>query len=272
MEKEGISNAILSLTAPGVQIVALDRQPQLARQINEYAAKLRDEHTGLGFFAALPSLFDTKAAISEIAYALDILKADGVTLFTRYGDGNFYLGDARFRPIWHELNIRRAVVFIHPTHPVNGDRIHPYLAQSIIDYPHETTRTAVDLIITNTKRDFPDCKVILSHAGGTLPILFNRAANGVALVSKGEKDAQEFIQDVMTFYFDLALSTSSNVLDTLLKHFPHDQLLYGSDFPYAPVAHVAHFAAELDEYVMSDATSKKIKFKNALKLFPRLSR
>jgi predicted TIM-barrel fold metal-dependent hydrolase len=97
------------------------------------------------------------------------LKADGVTLFTRYGDGNYYLGHEKFKPIWDELDKRAAVVFIHPTHPVDITPVNKLLAQPIIDYPHETTRTAVDLIVSDTIRTHRNVKIILSHAGGTHP-------------------------------------------------------------------------------------------------------
>lgn len=153
------------MTAPGVQIVLLDEQAKFAQSVNETAAKLRDENPRVGFFAAVPSLHETTAAIEEITYALDVLKADGITLFTRCGTGHYYLGHKLFRPIWEELNRRKAAVFIHPTHPLNTDIWKPLLLQPIIDYPHESPRTAFDMISTNTKRDFSDCKVILSHAG-----------------------------------------------------------------------------------------------------------
>jgi predicted TIM-barrel fold metal-dependent hydrolase len=271
LSKTDSSTAILSLTAPGVQIAPLEEQPKLARSVNEAAAKLRNESSKFGFFAALPSLLDTKAAIEEITYALDVLKADGITLFTRYGDGNYYLGHKLFRPIWEELNRRKAVVFIHPTHPLNTDVWNPLLPQPIIDYPHETARTAFDMISTNTKRDFPDCKIILSHAGGTLPILLSRASIGIAMISRGSKSNESVIEDAKSFYYDLALSSSSHVLDTLLNHIPHDHILYGSDFPYAPSVTGEMFAKLLDEYKLSDETRAQIYYKNAQRLFPRLA-
>lgn len=271
MTKTGSSTAILSLTAPGVQIAPVEQQGQLARSVNEFAAKVRDENSKFGFFAALPTLLDADRAIEEITYALDVLKADGVTLFTRYGDGHYYLGNDLFRPIWKELNRRKAVVFIHPTHPLDTALTNPRLPQPIIDYPHETARTAFDMIITNTKRDHPDCKVILSHAGGTLPILLMRGAEGIAMMTQHNKTSESVLEDARSFYYDLALSSSSNVLDTLLRHFPHDHILWGSDFPYAPAIACQMFAKLLDDYDMSEETRTNICYRNAHSLFPRLA-
>ena len=233
MERNGCTKAILSLTAPGAVIEPTDEKRRaLARRANDYAAAKRDEDpTRWGFFAALPCLLDTDGALAEIRYALDVLKAEGVTLFTRYGPGNQYLGDPAFKRIWEELNSRKAVVFIHPTHPADTNRVNPLLPQPAIDYPHETTRTAVDMIITNTKRTYSSCKVILSHAGGALPYLITR----VSTVSKEAvdtariygKSSQEIMEDFRSFYFDLALSSSEPVLRLVLDTIPHNHLLYG---------------------------------------------
>lgn len=113
-----------------------------------------------GYFGALPSLTDFDGAIDALEYALDELKADGITLFTSY-DGK-YLGHKDFESIWAELEKGNAVIFIHPCHTPSAVWASPQLPQPIMDYPHETTRTACDLIISGRKRQFPACKTILS--------------------------------------------------------------------------------------------------------------
>lgn len=195
-------------------------------------ASLRDhEPATFGFFASLPSLLDTKGTIAEIDYALDQLKADGVTLFTRYGSDNHYLGHQDFEPIWKHLHEKNAVVFIHPTHPVDTNRVNQFLLQPSLDYPHETTRTALDLILTQNRSRYPNAKVILSHAGGTLPWLLSRTSHWRRGLAEGStKDGvsyEQFIAEFRSFYFDTALSSSHQVLDLLLKVVPHDHVLYG---------------------------------------------
>lgn len=285
MTAVGSTKAILSLTAPGAVIASTDEKKRvLARQANEYAAQLRDSDPAKwGFFAAMPSLLDTEGALAELTYSLDVLKADGVTLFTRYGTGNQYLGDKAFKAIWAELNSRKTTVFIHPTHPADTTPVNSLLPQPAIDYPHETTRTAVDLIITNTKRSYPDCRVILSHAGGTLPYLISRlctvSREAAATANIFGKTPEEIMEDFRSFYFDLALSSSPAVLNLVLETIPHDHLLYGkqmsrlqfvvanisqgSDFPYASPAKTLGFKQLLDEYPMDQNLRDKIYFGNA---------
>ncbi|KAH8697706.1 putative 2-amino-3-carboxymuconate-6-semialdehyde decarboxylase [Talaromyces proteolyticus] len=279
MKRVGVHTAVVSVTAPGACILP-DRhaRAKLARQLNEYSAKLRDEDPqSFAFFVSLPNILDTEDALAEIAYGLDTLGADGVTLFTRYGHSNTYLGHPDVEPIWAELNRRRAVVFVHPTHPVDTNPINPKLPQPAIDYPHETTRTAMDMIVNGTRRKYRDCKVILSHAGGGLPYIISRVATPMKLAPNfvvshrmGTTHA-EVLEAFRSFHFDLALSSSPQVLDMLRALVPSDHILYGSDFPYAPITAYPAFLEELEGYEMDQELRDKINFGNAMKLFPRLA-
>lgn len=102
----------------------------------------------------------------------------------------------------------------------------PKLPQPVIDYPHETTRSAMDMLTMGTWSKFADCKVIFSHAGGALPYLIGRVA---VLLTKTPDFAtnrklgtthDRVIADFRSFYFDLALSTSPHVLKMVLELIP----------------------------------------------------
>lgn len=279
MHQIGIKTAILSLTAPGVEVAGgYASQRTLAREVNIYAAKLRDSKPqSFGFFAALPSLLDVEGALAEIRYCYDELHCDGVTVFTRYGDGPYYLGYDLFKPVWAELNARKAVVFVHPTHTTDTRLVDPALPQPVLDYPHETCRTAMDLVVKNRKRENPNVKIILSHAGGTLPFLVDRAVKLTcgrlpASMDPHPKSPAEFLQDVRTFYVDLALSTAKDTIDYALDLFPADHILYGSDFPYAATPAVLDFGEEFKRYEFAEDVKRKIYYENGLKLFPRLAK
>ncbi|KAK5166030.1 uncharacterized protein LTR77_008291 [Saxophila tyrrhenica] len=271
MSKTGAATAILSFPI----LFAFDEQKgvKIARAVNEYAAKLRDaEPMKFGFFAAIPSLHNTEAALEEIRYCLDTLKADGVLLLARYGAS--YLGDPSFKPIWAELDRQSAVVHVHPGTTFRSEKINPYVDPAIAEFPHETTNTALDMILNDTVRAHRHCKIILSHAGGTLPYLVGRATALIpffaAHVSPPPKSAQEILEDARLFYFDLALSSTPYVLDTLLENFPRDHILYGSDFPFAPPPAINQLANTLNEYEMDSETRHMVYRKNACALFPRL--
>ena len=118
MQSHKTKTAILSITSPGTTVLEDDLEAAaiLSREINEAAASITRQYPqNFGFFATLPPLApdNLDAVLNEASYALDALKADGVTLFTRYG--KHYLGHPSFWPVWVELDKRGAVVFIHPT-------------------------------------------------------------------------------------------------------------------------------------------------------------
>src|SRR6185369_2717615 len=113
MDRWHIQTALTSLT-PRVVLKNLHRLRQVARDCNEFQARMvRDRPARLGSFALLP-LPEVDGALEEIAYALDVLRLDGVGLFSSVADR--YLGDAALDPVFDELHRRKAAVFIHPTH------------------------------------------------------------------------------------------------------------------------------------------------------------
>ena len=275
MKSIGTSTTIFSLTTPGVLFLSdRDAARKLSRQVNEHCASIRDSNPSkFGFFATLPSLFDAEGAIAEIRYALDTLNAEGVIVFTRYGDENAYLGHEAFRPVWKELNERKAVVLVHPCMPRDRAPFARTILPQIVEFPHETFRTAMDLVFTNTKRDFPECKIILSHAGGSLPYLIGRVGLMELLpAAPVRKTRAEIEDDIKSFYFDLALSGHDNSLNTLLRFVPHDHVLFGSDFPYAPRPGVEMMNDGWEGYDGLGADLTKVKdmvnFENAKKILP----
>jgi predicted TIM-barrel fold metal-dependent hydrolase len=234
MKRLGVKTAILSCTAPGACIFTEKKSFNLARMLNLYAAELRDAQPGtFGFFASLPSLIDTNAALEELNYSFDTLKADGAVVFTRYGTTNTYLGSPALEPIWAELHRRKAVVFVHPTQSVDTNKVNPRLVQPEIGSPDEMARAAMDMITMGTLQKYPDCKVILSHTGGSLPYIISRIA---MLLLKGPHFAalhvagithEIVMQDFRSMYYDIAFSSSPQALDFLFKMVPHDHILFG---------------------------------------------
>lgn len=276
-DQMGISTAILSCTAPGPDIEKDPKAAQaLARTCNEFSARIRDTHPqDYGFFASVPNLLNTEAALEEMKYALDTLHADGIVLFTRYGDGNNYLGHPSFTPIWDFLSSRHAVVFVHPTHPVDTNLVNKFLPQPAYDYPHETGRAAIDLITSNMLRDHASgCQIILSHAGGDLPYLIDRAAGLLAWAPKEfapGKSKAEMLAEARKFYFDTALSSSLmhlNALTALLGEDGKSHILFGSDYPNAGVKSIEYFTRQLEDQKIVDV---EVLAANGRALFPRLT-
>ncbi|PHH63184.1 hypothetical protein CDD81_6235 [Ophiocordyceps australis] len=270
----GVGTAIFSVTAPGASIIGDDASAaQFASRLNDYCAQIRDKDPmRYGFFCNLGSLLDTQRCLQEIGRAFDELGADGVVLFTRYGEDEVrYLGHDDFKPIWQELNRRQAVVFVHPTHGLDTRLVNAHSPQPIFDYPHETTRAAADLIMSNNLREFPDCKIILSHAGGTLPFLIHRISMCEDTQFATGKGREEIYEDARRFYFDLALSGDGRVLHHVMAFAKPGHVLFGSDYPNAPVASLTRDAEVIDGYDFG-AQRASVYHGAATALFPRLAK
>lgn len=282
MDQHSIKTSILSLTAPGTSLLEGKRAARLAREVNESGFKLREsDPSRFGFFAAIPPIIDksghnnTEDVLSEIRYALGQLKADGVTLFTRYGPGNVYLGHNSIKPIWEELNRQKAVVFVHPSLPADDRPVSDKQPQPAVDFPHETTRTAVDLIINNRIQEYPDVKIILSHAGGTLPYLAHRASHLLHDANFVIKTPEDFLKDARTLYYDVSISSNLFTLGLLAEFAGDDHILVGTDYPYAPGPTIAANIRWMDEFEAHPNRAEEQNYKlqrgNAETLFPRLA-
>ncbi|KAL4955619.1 hypothetical protein BDW69DRAFT_113441 [Aspergillus filifer] len=269
MSRHGIGTSILSCPMPLAVVTGTRTETAtVAREVNKYFASLRDKYpTKFGFFAALPSALDTDSCIDEIRYALDVLKADGVGLMTSYNDK--YLGHPDFEPIWRELNARKAVVFTHPTmEDIPKSIREPFtIPRPLVDWTHETTRAAVHLILTDTLRHHAsDCRIILSHGGGTLPFVAGRIAELDMMTWATGKSSEEILNEAKSFYFDLALVDGAIPLQLVFDFAAEGHVLYGTDYPCIRDDTVAKQWDTVDDGALLASTRK-----TAETLFPRLA-
>jgi aminocarboxymuconate-semialdehyde decarboxylase len=240
----------------------------MARRVNEYTADLVAKRPDrFGNFATLP-VPDVDGALRELEHALDTLRADGVILLANYSGK--YLGDAAFEPLWAELDRRQAVVFVHPGQPplpiVAG------VAGALVDYPFDTTRTAVQLVLNGVVDRYRGARIILAHAGGFLPYASHRFAELARVFRPDAANPAEILASFQRFYFDTALSSGPAALPSLKAFAGSGRILFGSDFPYAPAGIGASFTAKLDAYDGLTADEHgAISHRNAWTLFPRLA-
>jgi 6-methylsalicylate decarboxylase len=266
MDKAGVAVSMTSITTPALGFLEPAQARAAARECNEYATKLRSDSKGrFGVFLALP-MPDVDGTLAEIAYGLDTLKADGIAMLTSYGDS--WLGHPKFAPVFEELNRRKAVVYTHPTAANCCRNLIPDVAETIVEFGTDTTRTIADIVFSGAAQKYRDIKFIFSHAGGTMPFLAER----FLLAPKLNKTLDARVPDgveatLKRFHYDTAQATHPAPLAAFLKLVPVSQLMFGSDYPYrTAISNVEGLAA----YGFSPADLAAIERGNALNLLPQL--
>jgi predicted TIM-barrel fold metal-dependent hydrolase len=272
MDRWGIRTQLLSISAPGIEFVPRQDARTLARAVNENNAVMIGKHpTRLGGFALLP-LPDVDGALAEIAHALDVLKLDGVVLFTNIN--GTYLGDRKFDPVFDELNRRKAVVFVHPVAPPGFDINRLGFPAPCVEFPFDTTRMIMNMIASGTVRRCPNVRMIVAHGGGTLPFLAHRIGRNIVRFGKANPPftADEVMAAFKWFYYDLTAVSHQHAIDALLTLVPTDHLLYGSDHPFMLPTLIPPAIDFIKSLPRLDApTRQALANGNALQLFPRLA-
>ncbi len=267
MDRSGVQTAITSISTPGIWFGDGAATRCLARDCNEYAAQLSGRYKRrFGIFAALP-LTDVDGSLEEIAYALDVLGADGVGLVTNYQ--GVLPGDPSLAPVFDELNRRKAAVYFHPTAAQCCLNHQTGLPPAILEFPFDTTRAISSLLTSGTLARCPDIRFIFSHGGGALPMLAGRIARVVALRPELARHAPQGAMHALgKLYYDMVSINSAAALGALRQLADMSHLLFGSDFPYwSPGVAVE----ELARLPISAEERLDIERHNALRLLPLLA-
>ena len=264
MDRHDIATQLLSLPTP----LSKDE----AHGINQYGATLVKQHpTRFGLLASLP-MDDVEAASSEIAFAFDQLGADGVVMVTNYG-GN-YLGNARFEPVFAELNKRSATVFLHPTIPAGYECVACGRPGPVIEFTFDTCRTVTDMLYAGILNRYNNVKFIVAHAGGPLPTLAPRigAIGTLPWVSHPPELTQEAVRTQLArLYFDTAIAGSAASIGPVLELTTPDHIVFGTDFPPASEPVIDQNIAALDALACMNDVEKSAINQNGMRLFRRFA-
>lgn len=248
MDEAGVDKALLSVGSPGFYFGDVTATVELTAVCNRELATLRErwpEKFGLLAAVPLPALH---ASLAQVQAALDD-GFDGVGLLTQYAGR--HLGD----PIWDELyamlDVRRALVHVHPTVPARWDPDAP-VRPSVIEYPFETTRAILALARHQVFSRYPGIRWIFSHGGGTFGVLAERMAGCDAAAPIQSGDSVRDILSVSRFDSALVGPAGLAALATLAGT---DRIVYGSDLPFVGTERIAREREALQKLLAQDAAS-----------------
>jgi predicted TIM-barrel fold metal-dependent hydrolase len=262
----GIESAVVSIGPPGAFGPDQDRINEVARTANEELAEIvsgaADRFAGL---AVLP-LPDPGAAVAEIGYALDTLGLDGVSLFSNVA--GVYLGDPRWEPVLADLDRRGAYVFLHPGVPPVPPPLlsdHPVW---LYEFPFETTRALANLIYAGALDRHRNLRLQAAHLAGTAVFLAHRIASLADREPQRAGGAPEgAIAYLERLFYDTGLSNHMLPLATTRELVGLEQIVFGTDWPYAALPAPGDPAPEFS--ALTDSERAALDRSNALTLVPR---
>ncbi len=301
MEALGVQTAVMSISEPALYPIVYQcpqKARKLARQLNEYMADLINHYPGrFQAFAVLP-MPDVEGSIEEARYALGELGFCGIGLLSNYGPS--YLGDTVFAPFFHSMEAYQAslkepqpfTIYVHPSVPPEP-QILPRPEFLPLDYLLEfcfnTTRAAMNLILSQTTRRCPNERFLFSHMGGAAPYLgwrvnhcFTSALTGSrpplmekhvweswkGLNSSKISKNQEVLEELGRFYYDTALAAHQSAYFST-EDLASGHTLFGSDSFYASQEKGEEFVCSLSAF-LTEEEKEAVFYKNALSLFPNL--
>lgn len=222
------------------------------QEISDICARYPDRFS---FFAALP-LPDIDSSLTEIDYALDHLGAVGFGVVTN-AHGH-YLGDASLDPVFAKLNVRKTILFMHPTtcHSLQDPTVTKPLDKypsPMLEFMFDTTRAVTNLLLSGTVKKYPNITYLVSHCGAAIPALVERFVSfSMNILGQDGAITSQEVKDLFKtrFYFDLAGAVFPDLIHGYLRVSDTSRLLYGSDYPYTP---------EKGTAILSDVMDKGLK-------------
>jgi 6-methylsalicylate decarboxylase len=274
MDSAGIATSVVTPAMPA-------RSFQDTAQLKESLDVVFDAVTELtgtqpGRFAFVAPVFPDNQEVSRWSLTRGLDEFGAVGVHTKACSDGVYLGDRSHDMLLAELNERSAVISTHPLELPGTDPARPVvpgIPSFLCDFPLDTTRAAVNLILNGTLDCYPDLSFILPHGGGFLPYIATRVEHFAGFLTPPVDPAR--VRDYLhRFYYDTAAPMAPASTPTLLATADPSRILFGSDWPATPAATVTDLAAPaLDtDPALTPRQRRGINRDNALRLLPSLHR
>jgi 5-carboxyvanillate decarboxylase len=240
MDATGIDRQIISLTAPGVQVLERDEAIAIARLANDQLAEAVKRHPDryVGLAAMAPQA--PAEAAREIERGVNELGFKGVILNSHIKGE--YFDDQKF---WEILEVSEALdvpIYLHPNTP-SKDMIKPMLDMgldgAIFGFGVETGMHLLRIIVSGAFDRFPKLKIVVGHCGEALPFWLFRLdfmhgamvrANRYPRVQPLKKKISEYMRE------NVWITTSGMSWEPAIMFcrsvIGNDRVMYAMDYPY----------------------------------------
>src|SRR5277367_5926317 len=213
MDRRGVDIHIVS-SAPTFYFYQIDHDLAIhwATECNKAMALWPKKHPAhFRFFANLP-LGDIAASTEELKHALD-LGAVGVSMGAPAAGRS--LDDEYFYPLYEKLEFLKLPIFMHPVQPGIDTDKQGAVPDPTLDFSKinnvlrarvgvlaEETLTMASLIIAGTFDRFPNLRFCVPHAGGAMPLHWDRFEETAEKHPGAKKTSKPFRHYLKNFYVD----------------------------------------------------------------------
>jgi 5-carboxyvanillate decarboxylase len=240
MDAAGIDRQIISLTAPGTQVLEAGDAAAIATLANDQLAQAcrRYPERFSGLTAIAPQ--DPAGAAKEIERGHRELGLKGV-IINSHTRGE-YLDNRKFWPIFEAAEALGTPVYLHPTSPPRamiGPLLEAGLDGAIYGFAVETGMHVLRIITSGVFDHFPALKLVVGHLGEALPFwLFRLDYMHAAGVKAGRYEAMRPIAAKPSDYLrrNVWVTTSGMAWEPAIMFcrqvLGNDRVLYAMDYPY----------------------------------------
>jgi aminocarboxymuconate-semialdehyde decarboxylase len=262
MDREGIAMQAVSCV-PFLMYpeVAADKALAIAQVNNDALAALgENDRTRFCALASVP-LQDPSAAVKELERAAK-LGMRGVEIPPKIVERQ--LDERDFEVFWEAAEALQMAVCIHPFEAAPVGAMSRYFLGNLAGNLYDTGLAAALLIYGGVLERHPALKIVLYHAGGTLPIILGRLDMGYRIVPECRNAIPRPPSSYASqFHFDI-IAHSRPMLSHLVKTFGADRFVIGTDYPLA--AGLAHPIEEVKALGLGENDEAKILAGNARRL------
>jgi aminocarboxymuconate-semialdehyde decarboxylase len=225
-----VDTQVITLTTPGTHVETPDAALRLARLVNDAFAQVIASKKGRFTALATLPLNDSRASVAEFERATRQLGLRGAMLFSNVN--GVALADQRFWPLYEAANQQEAVLYIHPTNPVNVEAMQEYWLMPLVGFLFDTTLAAANLVFAGVPERYPKIRWVLCHLGGAIPYLVERLDRGFEAFDDCRAHIQRPPSDYLkNFYYD-TVNFNPRALELAIAFAGVDHILAGSDYPH----------------------------------------
>jgi len=249
MDQHGIDISVLSLGNPWLDFLTTPEEAAecvpVAAKINAEMEDMCNQYAGrLFFFAVLPLSAPTDVLITQIETLSSLYPHyRGVVM------GYTHIDSPSFLPVFRALSEAKLPIFFHPNCGLPADVFGPCCAQYgqvmpvSLGFTTETTVAFTRMYLAGVFDQVPDLRVILPHAGGTLPFVIGRIEACISndktyqqrLSSPSSLSIPRSLRDVLktNVYLD-GITFDAGALRAAVDVVGAERVMFGTDHPLFP--------------------------------------